>query len=147
MKEIVPALLLLLAATGVSAHDCDCFNYPFRPNPPCFGKCVGDLAKSKGSDLSKVKGLDPKVADGIKFLAKDKYLKATDFEGIKGKGDLDLTVSKWLDSDKIAADRKMKFDKDPMKDKETKFDKDSMKGSEMKFNKGAVKGPAGGGGK
>lgn len=72
-----------------SAAVCDCTSYPFKPNPPCFGSCVGKLASARNPDLSSVKGLDPGVSVGIRVLAANPKKNTIDFSSISGKSDLE----------------------------------------------------------
>ena len=55
------SLLFFSASTG-SSTECDCSIYPFKPNPPCYGHCVGKLSSQKNVDLSTVKGKNVKVS-------------------------------------------------------------------------------------
>lgn len=83
------------AASG-STVACDCTSYPFKPNPPCFGACVGKLASSPSPDLSGVKGLDPGVSVSIRVLAAYPKKQALDFSNIQGKSDLEQAAENSL---------------------------------------------------
>ncbi|WP_374568109.1 hypothetical protein [Ideonella sp.] len=98
-------VLILLIATatlgqGFAADQCDCTIYPFTPNPPCYGKCVGQLTSLKGTDFSKIKQLDPGVAVGLKVIASRPDKSAIDFSKIKGKKDLEGLALESLESSK-----------------------------------------------
>jgi hypothetical protein len=75
---------------------CDCTSYPFKPNPPCFGSCVGKLASTPTPDLAAVKGLDPGVSVSIKVLAANPKRETIDFSGMKGKADLEKAADRSL---------------------------------------------------
>lgn len=75
---------------------CDCTSYPFKPNPPCFGSCVGKLTSTRSPDLSAVKGLDPGVSVSIKVLAANPKKEAIDFSKMRGKFDLEQAADKSL---------------------------------------------------
>jgi hypothetical protein len=81
---------------AASAVSCDCTSYPFKPNPPCFGSCVGKLASTPNPDLAAVKGLDPGVAVSIKVLAATPKKDGIDFSGMQGKSDLERAADKSL---------------------------------------------------
>lgn len=89
MKRIVIALPLFLLTVAVSATECDCSSYPFKPNPPCYGICISNLSSSKNINLTNVKNIDPGVAVGIKVISESKYRETTNFMGIKEKADLE----------------------------------------------------------
>lgn len=74
---------------SASMVSCDCTSYPFKPNPPCYGSCVGKLASSPNPDLSSVTGLDPGVSVSIKVLAANPKKEAIDFSSITGKSALE----------------------------------------------------------
>ena len=83
------------AASGpVNLVSCDCTSYPFKPNPPCFGSCVGKLTSAPHSDLTTVKGLDPGVAVSIKVLAANPQKATIDFAQMRGKSDLEQAADK-----------------------------------------------------
>jgi hypothetical protein len=83
------------AASGlVDVVSCDCTSYPFKPNPPCFGSCVGKLASAPHSDLTSVKGLDPGVAVSIKVLAANPQKATIDFTQMRGKSDLEQAADR-----------------------------------------------------
>lgn len=64
---IIAALLCALPLVhGVSAGDCDCKKYPFKPNPPCFAKCWSALLRhSNSGTLQRALELDPEVASKV----------------------------------------------------------------------------------
>lgn len=101
MNKFVLSLMLLLAAANVSAAECDCSKYPFKPNPPCYGLCVAKLSSQRDIDLSTVKNIDPGVFVGIKVLSESKSRVDTDFKSIKGKADLERAALKSLTSKSI----------------------------------------------
>lgn len=69
-------------------------SYPFKPNPPCFGSCVGKLASAPHSDLTSVKGLDPGVAVSIKVLAANPQKATIDFTQMRSKSDLEQAADR-----------------------------------------------------
>ena len=90
-----PVIFLAPAASATSKlTSCDCTSYPFRPNPPCFGLCVGKLAEAKNPDLSSVKGLDPGVAVSLKVLVASPTSASFDFTKLNGKADLESAAQK-----------------------------------------------------
>lgn len=112
MKKPIASFLLSLglscfaqqnAGTGVpgstgapTATTCDCTSYPFKPNPPCFGTCVGHLSRTPDPDLSAVKGLDPGVAVNIRVLAANPKRQAIDFSNMREKSDLEIAAERSL---------------------------------------------------
>ncbi len=98
MKNVVAALLMSIFAAVVSAAECDCSSYPFKPNPPCFGICVARLSSHKNMDLSAVKNIDSGVAVGIKVLSDGKNDGEADFKNINGKADLEREALKSLNA-------------------------------------------------
>ena len=79
-----------------SVSVCDCTSYPFKPNPPCFGSCVGKLSSTRNPDLSGVKGLDAGVAVNIRVLAANPKRQAIDFSNITKKSELEIATDKSL---------------------------------------------------
>lgn len=84
------------SAMSPSAPSCDCTSYPFKPNPPCFGSCVGKLSSTPNPDLTGVKGLDPGVAVNIRVLAANPKRQTVDFSNITGKPELEIATDKSL---------------------------------------------------
>lgn len=82
------------ASARIKSVSCDCTSYPFRPNPPCFGTCIGKLAGTHNPDLNSVKGLDPGVAVSIKVLAASPNRAAVDFTEMKSKNDLEKAAER-----------------------------------------------------
>jgi hypothetical protein len=76
------------------AAECDCTTYPFRPNPPCYGRCVEVLSGSDGASVSSVKGIDPEVAQHIRTISKSPRRNAIDFERIRTIHDLEQAAVK-----------------------------------------------------
>lgn len=83
-------------AASAPMVSCDCTSYPFKPNPPCYGSCVGKLARSPNPDLSSVKGLDPGVSVSIKVLAANPKKETIDFSSITGKSALERAADRSL---------------------------------------------------
>lgn len=67
MKWLACTALALLPSIA-SAAECNCTEYPFKPNPPCYSKCVKTIVKDKTIPLSSIKDLDPAVAEQIESL-------------------------------------------------------------------------------
>lgn len=88
MKRVALLLPLVLLAVGVSAEECDCSTYPFKPNPPCYSACVAKLSSAKEIDLSSVKNIDQEVYRAIKAIAASKNRHDIDFNNITGKAAL-----------------------------------------------------------
>lgn len=82
------------ASAPINVVSCDCTSYPFKPNPPCFGSCVGKLASAPHSDLTSVKGLDPGVAVSIKVLAASPKKETIVFTEMRGKSDLEQAADR-----------------------------------------------------
>lgn len=101
MNKVLLSLLFLFSAAGVSATECDCSNYPFQPNPPCYGICVEQLSSQKNIDLTDVKNIDPGVSVGIKVLSESQNLDAIDFKSIKGKADLEREALNSMNSSSL----------------------------------------------
>lgn len=95
-KAIIP-LLALLSTSALAEEECDCTTYPFKPNPPCYGRCVEALSAKTDTDLSKVKNLDAGVSVGIKVLADSPERSDIDFESIRGKRDLERAALESLE--------------------------------------------------
>ena len=88
MKRVALLLPLVFLAAGVSAEECDCSTYPFKPNPPCYSACVAKLSSTRYLDLSSVKNIDPEVSGAIKAIAASKNRHDIDFNNITGKATL-----------------------------------------------------------
>ena len=86
------AITPALRAGSSPIASCDCTSYPFKPNPPCFGSCVGKLASSTNPDFATIKGLDPGVSLSIKVLAADPKKETIDFTGMRSKLDLEIAA-------------------------------------------------------
>ena len=102
-----PLSLILLSfgfLDAVAAQTCDCSNYPFKPNPPCYGKCVARLSESKDTDLSKVKDLDPGVSVSIKILSAKNNRSEVDFSNIKDKRQLEVVTLKSIENKTVRID-------------------------------------------
>jgi hypothetical protein len=82
------------ASAAIKSATCDCTSYPFKPNPPCFGLCIGKFAETKNPNLSFVKGLDPGVAVSLKVLAASPNSASFDFTKLNGKADLESAAQK-----------------------------------------------------
>lgn len=100
MKKVV-SLLLLYFTTCVSATECDCSIYPFKPNPPCYRMCVANLSSGKDIDLSNIKNIDPEVSAAITVLSKSTDRNAIKFEKINGEVDLIRAAAKVSDSNVV----------------------------------------------
>lgn len=98
------AIIPASRAASSPVVSCDCTSYPFKPNPPCFGSCVGKLASSTNPDFAAVKGLDPGVSVSIKVLAANPKKETIDFTGIRSKSDLEIAANKSLRSTDLIFD-------------------------------------------
>ena len=87
MKRLV-LLFLLYFSTSVSATECDCSIYPFKPNPPCFSNCYSKLPPVRNIDLSSIKNLNLDVFAAIPVRSKSKDQNSIKFESINGEADL-----------------------------------------------------------
>jgi len=87
MFDKLALLILFVGSNG--AYACDCSSYPFKPNPPCYGDCVGLLAKDRSIDLKSIKNLDAGVAVGVSVLRNGKNAEAVDFSAINNKRGLE----------------------------------------------------------
>lgn len=92
--KIIVSMLLLYFTTSVSATECDCSIYPFKPNPPCYSMCVAKLSSKTNIDLSSVKNIDPEVSAAITVLSESKDRNNIKFEKINDKAELKRAV-KW----------------------------------------------------
>ena len=64
LLHVLAGLALLVAAPAWA--ECDCTQYPFVPDPPCFNKCAGRLISRASPDsLESVLGLSPATAKRI----------------------------------------------------------------------------------
>ncbi len=88
MKIVALILPLVFLTAGVSAEECDCSTYPFKPNPPCYSACVAKLSSTTDIDLSSVKNMDPEVSKAIKAIATSKNRNVIKFQNISGKASL-----------------------------------------------------------
>lgn len=102
MKVSAALLLSMCISIAVFASECDCTTFPFKPSPPCYGRCVEKLS-TKTSDLSAVKHIDPVVSRNIKALASRADRSEIDFSKIRGKSDLEVV----LKSPEITKDKRM----------------------------------------
>jgi hypothetical protein len=66
---------------------CDCYEYPFKPAPPCYSECTRKLS-APDADLAKVRGLDSGVAVQLRVLAEDPNRASIDFSSIRNNDDL-----------------------------------------------------------
>ena len=95
MKKSVFLSVALLSYIGVApAQNCDCSEYPFKPNPPCYGQCVSKLSAKSAGDTAKVKDIDPGVSLGIGVIAQSRDRSKIDFGSIKTKQDLERAALK-----------------------------------------------------
>lgn len=86
-----------LSVAGLTvARECDCTEYPFKPNPPCFNLCVAKLSAKPVSEAAVVKNIDPGVSVSIGVLSQSKNRAAIDFKSIQGKQDLENAALKSL---------------------------------------------------
>lgn len=88
MRNAAGFIICLWVSSAGLASDCDCTNYPFKPNPPCYGKCVALLSK-KDVDLSSIKGMDANISRSIKALSSRPDRSAINFSSIQGQQDLE----------------------------------------------------------
>ena len=65
---------------------CDCSKVPFKPDPPCFSICAGNLlALASKEQLVEILGLDAGLADRILLHAHGRSIRSlSDFEPILG---------------------------------------------------------------
>jgi hypothetical protein len=101
MKIIGMILFFLCASSAIAAPECDCTTYPFKPNPPCYGHCIGKLLSKKDIDLFAIKGLDPGVSVSIKVLSSSPDKSDIDFAKIHDKQDLEGVALKSLENKNI----------------------------------------------
>ena len=67
---IVIASVTIIAPKSIAEEDCDCYDFPFRPEPPCFQLCyVPTAARASAAILESVLGLDPDLAQKISTLS------------------------------------------------------------------------------
>jgi hypothetical protein len=61
--------------------DCDCTKVPFKPNPPCFGRCVAKiLGRAEYHDLTEIFGLPVDLSQKIMgFRGRSKAVSVTDY--------------------------------------------------------------------
>lgn len=62
MTKLFFSIALLSLAEITVARECDCTEYPFKPNPPCFNLCVAKLSAKPVSEAAIVKNIDPSVS-------------------------------------------------------------------------------------
>ncbi|MCK4587295.1 MAG: hypothetical protein KAU29_08130 [Gammaproteobacteria bacterium] len=84
-------------AINANAVECDCTKYPFKPNPPCYGKCVAKFTSNGRMDITKVKNIDPGVSIGIKVLSAQEDYKNINFNNISNKTDLEREVLRYFE--------------------------------------------------
>lgn len=89
MRTIIFYLLITFSTAAVSATECDCSNYPFQPNPPCYGICIDKLSSAGHIDTQMVTGIDPGVAVGINVISESKFRDKNILLVIKGKKGLE----------------------------------------------------------
>ena len=88
MRTAVGFVICLWVSSAGLASDCDCTIYPFKPNPPCYGKCVAIVSK-QDVDLSSIKGMDANISRSIKALSLRPDRSAISFSSIQGQNDLE----------------------------------------------------------
>lgn len=98
MKHALLCLALLSVAGASAAKDCDCSEYPFKPNPPCYGECVARLSAKPPSDAAAIKNIDTGVLVGIRVLSQDKNRSTLDLKSIQNKPDLERAALKSMKS-------------------------------------------------
>ena len=82
--------IFVLAPLSLGAQqECNCLEYPFRPNPPCAEMCIRALVQDRPGDIANVKNIDPGVAVHLRILATVDDPKQIDFSGISTKMDLE----------------------------------------------------------
>lgn len=98
--------VLSLGTVGIAqaAPDCDCTSYPFKPNPPCYGRCVRKLSSPGGADLAQVKGLEPDVAAALRVLASRPDRAQIDFDKIQSKSELQTQAVQKFEQKKVTPD-------------------------------------------
>ena len=89
MRIFAQILLIIFVPIKAYAVECDCTKYPFKPNPPCYGKCVAKFTTNTHMDITKVKNINPGVSLSIKVLSANKNHKVINFNSIKNKEDLE----------------------------------------------------------
>ena len=97
----------LLTANSTCAQACDCSSYPFKPNPPCYGKCVAKLSESKDTDLTRIRDLDPGVSLSIRVLAAKESRSEIDFSRINDKRQLEAATLKSIEDKELKLEANM----------------------------------------
>lgn len=92
MKSVMILVAFSSYTALAFAENCDCYSYPFKPNPPCFGHCVALLSAKTPTESVAVRNIDPGVSVGINVLSKSTDRSSIDFKSIKGKSDLEWTA-------------------------------------------------------
>ena len=67
---IVIASVTTIARKSIAEESCDCYDFPYRPVPPCFRLCYARTAgKASAVVLENVLGLDPELAEKVSTLS------------------------------------------------------------------------------
>lgn len=90
--------LALSAAVAEMAYaECNCLEFPFKPDPPCFNTCCArSLAHASPQDLQKVLGVSAETAQKIAARSADRtppeslddyksVLTSSEFDLVKGR--------------------------------------------------------------
>lgn len=98
-----PALFLLLglARPAFAQVQCNCLEYPFRPDPPCSQQCFKVLVDSDADGIAGVRDLDPGVAVHLRILRTRKDKSEIDFSSLKSKRDLESFSLKSLEKGSV----------------------------------------------
>jgi len=115
MRAIIILFALLSCSYLVYAEECDCYTYPFKPNPPCYGICIANLSAKTQSETVSVKNIDPDVSKYINDLSRSTNRSSIDFNSIRGKSDLEQAayksnkeLEKNIDTPDVQPDQKLK---------------------------------------
>ena len=67
---IVITSVTTIAPKSIAEEGCDCYDYPYRPVPPCFRLCyVRTAAEASASALESVLGFEPELAKKVSTLS------------------------------------------------------------------------------
>ena len=89
MNRILAILSLSMTSSVIAATTCNCFDYPYRPDPPCPTLCYKKLIVGGFGDIARVKNLDPGVAVHLRILSSQSDKGLIDFDKLNSKEDLE----------------------------------------------------------
>ncbi|UXI70321.1 hypothetical protein [Tahibacter amnicola] len=92
MPRMILLFLAILVTPISNSQDCNCTDYPFEPNPPCFKVCAERI--SRNQNLSFNPALDKTVENAFRTIHEASKTQHIDFESITNEWQLKDTAEK-----------------------------------------------------